>query len=1027
MELTNARDWCNPELVHRNRLPSRTPFIPYPTEKLAREELRGVSPYFKTLNGTWSFCWLPRPEAAPEDFAEPGRDLSDWDALEVPSCWQMSMLYDLPGYTNVNYPIPCDPPFVPDENPTGLYVRDFRLPAAFGGRRTHVRFEGVDCAFYVYINGEEIGYSKGSHLPSEFDITDVLREGENRIGLKVLKYSDATYMEDQDMWRMGGLWRDVYLLSFGETSIQDYHFTSDLSSDFRSAGFCVEASIDGSSAGTEVRARLYDPDGELVFERTSSASSKVVFKDTLDPVHLWSAETPYLYSLSLTLLQDGKEYESVAGDVGFRRVEISPKGIFTVNGKAVKFYGVNRHDTNPDTGHTVSLEDMTRDLIEMRRFNINAIRTSHYINDPRFLQLCDRYGFYVVDECDIESHGDNELGQYDAEGKRSRDTISDWPMYAPAYLDRCERMYLRDRNHACVVIWSLGNESHHGKNHELMAEYLHRSDPSRPVHYERAQFLSYPDIESRMYTAPYNVEALCKEAAKIGRPFFLCEYSHSMGNSNGDIHDYVELIDRIPNFMGGCLWEWADHGLRVELDDGSTGFAYGGDFGEKPNDGNFCVDGLVSPDREARSGLIEVKKAYQPAVAEDFDEQAGTVRIRNRYFFTDLSHLSLHWTVTENGIILSQGFIPALDVGPRKAKKYDLGFEMPEGRKGCEYFLNLSFVLNHDTWFEDKGYEIGFEQFALHPALTADTFPPIPDAEIRTLFDENELTVCVGDDCYSFSLETGLPCSLKTDGKELLAAPFRFNVWRAPTDNDRPSIAKEWERNRLRDVTSRLDSFGYLGKKNKIVIGAAYTLGSYSVQPTARVESVWEISKAGMTCRMDVKRIAPMRSYPRFGFEVMLVPGMENVEWFGRGFHENYVDKCHSAPVGRYAAKVDEMTEHYVFPQENGTRCDVRFATVTAKSGVGVAVLGEPTFCFSTQHYTTEDLTSATHDYELVRRDETCLCIDYKHAGIGSASCGYPLMEKYCFNEMEFSFSFRICPISLENVSADALYAQGKD
>lgn len=1027
MDMTNLRDWCNPELLHRNRLPSRTPFIPYPNEAMAAEELRAASPYYKSLNGEWNFKWLPRPDAAPDNFCDVENDLSGWDRIDVPSCWQMTYKYDLPIYTNVNYPIPLDPPFVPDENPTGLYVRDFYLPTAFAGRRTHIRFEGVDSAFYVYINGVEIGYSKGAHMPSEFDLTNYLVPGRNRIALKVLKFSDGTYLEDQDMWRMGGLWREVYLLSFGAVSFADIALRGDVDDAYSTGLLKCSVALRGAKDGYSVRAKLYDPAGELFCESEYPATETVAFSMQVPEALLWSAEVPNLYRLSLAVCKDGEVVEAISSDVGFRRIEIK-KGVFMINGRAVKLYGVNRHDTNPDTGHTVSMEDMTRDLVEMRRHNINAIRTSHYINDPRFLTLCDRYGFYVIDECDIETHGDHHLMLPDPEdpAKLVKTTISALPMYASSYVDRAERMYLRDKNHPCIVMWSLGNESSEGKNHELMAEYLHRVD-DRPVHYERAYDAPYLDVVSRMYTHYKDVPAECKKAGD--RPFFLCEYTHAMGNSNGDVMDYIRVINAIPNMMGACVWEWADHGLRIDLPDGRKGFAYGGDFGDKPNDGNFCIDGLVSPDREARSGLLEVKKAYEPVFAEDLDAEAGTVYIRNRYVFSDLSHLAAHWTVTENGMIISQGIIPSLSVPAGRRRKFDLGFEMPEGRPGCEYFLDISFTLNHDLWFEDRGYEIGHTQFALEPKVTLPGYPaPIGEAP-ATNVDNDRFVVTLGDTSYAFSLDTGLPCSIKFEGKELLASPFRFNVWRAPMDNDRGlsrGVLKEWERESLREYTSRLDSFAFVGKKDRVIIAGAYTLGAHTRMPALRVKAEWEISSSGMTCRTDVVRTTEMFTLPRFGFEVLLTPGLDNVEWFGKGFHENYIDKCHSATVGRYTAKVAEMTEHYIFPQENGTRSDVRFAGITAKSGIGLAILGEPRFCFSAHHYTTEDFTVARHDHELVARPETCLNIDYAHYGIGSGSCGPTADKPYAFDDEQFTFTFRISPYAAEDTSLDMLFAAGK-
>ncbi len=1008
-EYTRPKEWQDPGITGIDRAPVRAYYIPFRTAAAAKEGNRGGSERYKNLNGRWSFRWFDRPEHAPEDpsVCETG----DWDVQDVPSCWQMSGGYDVPVYTNVNYPIPADAPWVPDENPTGVYVRDFTLPERFAGLRTFLRFEGVDSAFYVYINGSRAGYSKGAHLPSEFDVTELVRPGSNRVAVKVLKLCDGTYLEDQDMWRMSGLWRDCYLLARPQTALWDVAVTADLDADRTSGLFRAEFSLLPETAEpVAVRTTLYAPDGTRVFseERLSSEPVEQVIPD----VERWTNETPTLYRAV---------FESAAGEafalnVGFRHVEIV-NGVFTVNGAAVKLRGVNRHDTNPDSGHTVSMEDMRNDLIRMRRLNITAIRTSHYINDPRFLDLCDEYGFFVVDECDIETHGAHYLRREDREDKYM---CSD-PLYRLSFLDRCARMFARDRNHPCVIMWSLGNESQFGENHVAMADFLHERD-TRPVHYCEAKDALCVDVVSCMYPSQDSIPKRFADAAASGRPYFFCEYSHAMGNSNGDICDYVAMIDADPTSMGGCIWEWADHGIRVTDETGREAFRYGGDFGDKPNDSNFCVDGLVSPDRVARSGAMEVKKAYEWVKASVVRRAGNRISVKNCRYFGRLEEVDADWTILRNGRPLRRGRLGALSgIEPGKARYFDVDMSVPDD--GAEYFLTVSFRLNCATWYAEPGFEVAFTQIRLTegmnglPATLPGGAPKLDDAG-------DVIRVSCDDASFGFDRGTGLPCSVRFAGTELLASPFRFNGMRAPLDNDAKDLPL-WDELFLSALQSRLESFALVGESaDAVVLRGVYVLSPYAVPPLWRVEALWTVSRGGeLSCELELTYLRK-EAYvlPRLGFEFLLAEGLENVVWYGRGPLDSYTDKYHAARFGRFTAKVSELFTHYVKPQENGSHAETRYAGLTDRRGLGLAVLGSPDFSFSAHHYTTADIAAAAHDDELTARPETVVNVDFRQNGVGSASCGPDTPEKYRFRGGNFAFSFRLRPYFAEDTDPELLY-----
>ncbi|HEY0827819.1 MAG TPA: glycoside hydrolase family 2 TIM barrel-domain containing protein, partial [Bacilli bacterium] len=643
-----AKYWEDPNLLQVNRETSRAYYIPYGTAKSALSGKRGLSPFYQTLNGSWKFQYHTGVKLVEDNFYKEHADVSKWDDLMVPSCWQVNG-YNQCHYTNVNYPIPCDPPFVPNENPAGLYVRDFNIREDWETKNKYVVFEGVNACFYLWVNGEFVGYSQGSRVPAEFDLSSVIRTGKNRIVVMVLKWCDGTYLEDQDLWRFSGIFRDVYLLARNKAHIRDVFNKQEISADLQSARLLIELETTGR---LKIEAELRDAQGQTIGTGTSALDGKGnLHLQVANPV-LWNAEQPYLYQL---YLYSGGEV--LRFQVGFRWIEIE-NGVFKINGKAVKLKGVNRHDSHPELGQTIPVNHMRKDLHLMKQHNINTIRTSHYPNDPRFMDLCNEYGFYVVDEADLECHG---MGSAEDWTEGAAHKLSANPEWKASFLDRAIRLVERDKNHPCVIMWSMGNESGYDVNHIAMADWTKQRDPSRPVHYEGAapQYkgntnVECLDVESRMYSSvEYIEEYACNEDNK--KPLFLCEYSHAMGNGPGDLQDYWDMIYKYPKLMGGCVWEWCDHGVLTTAADGTGYYAYGGDFGDAPNDGNFCMDGLVYPDRRAHTGLLELKKVIAPVHVEAVDLKKGSFRIANLYDFIDLSHLTLTWKVEMDGETCEQG------------------------------------------------------------------------------------------------------------------------------------------------------------------------------------------------------------------------------------------------------------------------------------------------------------------------------------------------------------------------------------
>jgi len=1006
MKKLPLRNWENQNLLHIGREKPRAYYVPYGDLKSALSGQRGSSPYFKLLNGTWKFKYYTSIYDAPKDFANFNYLKDDWDDLQVPSNWQVNG-FDQLHYTNVNYPFPVNPPFVPNENPVGLYFREFELPFGWEKREVFLNFEGVNSCFYVWVNGSFVGISKVAHMGAEFNISMHVHEGVNSVAVKVLKWCDGSYLEDQDFWRHSGIFRDVYLLARQKNFVRDIAVKANLMGDNLSDGV-LQIEIDGKFKGA-AEISLLDKDGEQLASDVAEAS--VPKSLDISNVKPWTAETPNLYRL-VVVLGD----ETIVIKVGFRNISVK-NSVLMVNDKPIKIKGVNRHDTHPALGHVTPFEHMVKDVVTMKLHNINAIRTSHYPNDPRFLDICDEYGMYIIDETDLECHGFEPAG--------CENITSDSEEWEAAYIDRVERMFERDKNHASIIIWSLGNESQFGRNHVKMKDWIKAKDTERLVHYERAIYDSCVDIVGIMYNSLENTE----EQGKLNdpRPYFVCEYSHAMGNGPGDLKDHWDLFYKYPRLSGGCVWEWADHGIYTKNADGIDYIAYGGDFGEKPHDGNFCIDGLTYPDRTPHIGLLEYKQIISPVQTESADPNSGKIRVSNFYNFNSLDNVVAVWEVMAEGISVLNGRAELKGIAPTESSEIDLGFNSKDFTSPGRHFLNVSYQIVAATNWAQTGHELGFAQFELEAAPKPATVPEKEDMasavfsqneiryQIKCKNEEEFLTVSVGEYKFSFDKNVGAFTSISYNGVEMISEMPKLNIWRAPIDNDM-HVKNEWKRQGLDDNFPHVTFADMIAESaHKVVIGVESSLGRAPSRPTVKAYTTYTIYANGeMKVRVKANIREDLSHLPRFGMQFVMPKGNECFEFFGMGPHESYIDKCYSSKMGVYKSTVDEQLENYVRPQENGNHIKVGWATITNLLGFGLKFTGMPEFEISAHHFTPEELQAATHSYLIPRRDETVVLVDYAVGGVGSASCGPELNGKYKLSQKKIDFSFCVKPFFKE-------------
>lgn len=985
------------DILHQNCEEPRAYFIPYESEENALSGERERSAFFRSLCGEWDFAFYNSERDIP-DFTSP-EAVVNYDRITVPRNWQtvLGKGYDVPNYTNINYPYPCDPPHVPDDDPAGLYRTTFEISAGeISEREVFINFEGVDSCFYLYVNNEYAGYSQVSHMTSEINVTKYLRPGENEIKVLVFKWCDGSYLEDQDMWRMSGIFREVYLLFRPLNRIKDIFVKTSLSYDLLDARLTAEVQTKDSSA---LSWKLFSPDGTLEAEGQAEPDVRV------NNVKLWSDEKPSLYTL---LICFNGEY--IAQKIGFRKIEVRNKVVY-LNGQKIKLRGVNRHDSHPVLGHTTPMDHMIRDIMIMKRHNINAIRTSHYPNDPRFLSLCDKYGMYVVDESDLECHGIYQMG--------SMDWLSCQSEWRDAFVDRAKRMFERDKNHASVVMWSLGNESGYGDNHRAMSLYIKSRDDSRIIHYEGCRTVKdgqtqvetdYVDIESRMYSSPEDVVNYV-ENQNYTLPFFLCEYSHAMGNGPGDLSAYRELMNKYDEFLGGCVWEYTDHSVRIPLGNGKYGFTYGGDFDDHPNDGNFCVDGLVYPDRRPHTGMLELKQAYVPIQIDAVDVENGIFSVRSLKYFTSLEGIRLIWTVTSGKKTVGDGTI---DLCALPQQTEEIKVDIPEGLTGRCY-LNFSVRQSYFTEWADKGYEIGHFQFAL---------PSAPEKKvgrkrygIKTEEDEYSVRITAGNTVYIFDKISGMLCGINNAGADLLLSPVLPGVWRAPMDNDR-NIRWKWQERKMHSasVKCRGTSLSASQDGESATFSADISLGGYTVRPILDASIVYTVDGTGelkITQKVNVSDKDDMPFLPRYGM-TFVIDDSDNsamMSYFGEGPFESYEDKRLASHTGYFESSVADNFEHYVMPQENSSHCGTFEASVRRPDGTGLAFFSDNGFSFNAQNYSREQITKAEHDYELIPENKVYISIDYRQSGSGSNSCGPSLAKPYRLDEKEFCFEFTVRPL----------------
>ena len=1004
------RYYENLSVLHENTMPARAYYIPASKRMDNLVEHREESDRMQLLNGTWKFQYFNSIYDIQDSFFEKNYDTENFDEIQVPSVWQMAG-YDTHQYTNIRYPFPFDPPYVPQDIPCGAYVHTFEYSRDEKASKAFLNFEGVDSCFYVWINGSYIGYSQVSHMTSEFDVTDVLQDGTNTVAVLVMKWCDGSYLEDQDKFRMSGIFRDVYILKRPKQAISDYH---------------IKTRIEDMLAKVEIEMKFYSPlnvkisiedrNGAVVALGSIAEEGTAVLE--IASPELWNTENPYLYKLILET-----ENEVIVDHIALRKIEIKDQVIY-LNGQKIKFRGVNRHDSDPVTGFTISLEQLTTDLTLMKQHNFNAIRSSHYPNAPFFYEMCDKYGFMVIDEADIEAHGpfmiyrkeDTDYNRF----KRWNEKIADDPVWEEAIVDRVKLMVERDKNRFCIVMWSMGNESAYGCNFEKALEWTKNFDPDRITQYESARYRNYDetydysnlDVYSRMYPALSEIqEYLDKDGSK---PFLLVEYCHSMGNGPGDFEDYFQMIQDNDKMCGGFVWEWCDHAIaHGTAENGKTIYAYGGDHGEEIHDGNFCMDGLVYPDRTVHTGLLEYKNVYRPARVISYDKESGELVLHNYMDFDDLKdYVKISYELTQDGLVISKGILPEFSVAPHGEGKTNLKINVPENGK-C--YLKLIYHLKKELPLLDEDHILGFDEIEVSKEDTkcklAEKWIPktVVDSELQVNENDTQIHIKGREFAYTIDKRTALFTEMKFAGREYLNHPMELNIWRAPTDNDM-YIKSEWKKAHYDKAYTRAYTTEVVQGKHGVKITSHASVVAETVQKILDVTITWKIEAAGkIDADIAVTKDDEFPDLPRFGVRMFLDKKLSAVRYFGMGPQESYCDKHQAASHGLYRADVGDLHEDYIRPQENGSHYDCEYVELN-NSRYGIVASAEKAFSFNASYYTQEELEKKTHNYELIESDSVVFCVDYALNGIGSNSCGPVVLEQYRFDDVLFRFQFTLIP-----------------
>ena len=1004
------------EQLHVNTMPNRAYYIPASRRMDDLVENRAASDRFFLLSGDWKFRYFDSVYDVKEEFFAEGYDTSAFETIPVPSVWQ-NYGHDCHQYTNVRYPFPVDPPYVPYENPCGAYVRTFEWKKQEEAPNAFLNFEGVDSCFYVWMNGSFVGYSQVSHSTSEFDVTELIKEGTNTIAVLVLKWCDGSYLEDQDKFRMSGIFRDVYLLARPEKGIRDYLVKAEPDASYQNGEISIAITwSDGKPQ--EGTAKLFDAENHLAAEAALKGDTVQM---QVKHAHLWNAEEPYLYTLVLE-----SAGEVITDQVGIREIH-TKDGVLYLNGVKIKFHGTNRHDSDPVTGFAISLEQIKKDLKVMKEHNINAIRTSHYPNAPYFYQLYDRMGFYVIDEADNESHGTEQIysnyTEWEEYARNWNKLIANNPMFTEATVDRTQRCVERDKNRPSVVIWSMGNECAYGCTFEEALKWTKKFDPTRLTHYESARYVddsrkydySNLDLYSRMYPS---LEEIKKELVAYGdKPYIMCEYCHAMGNGPGDLEDYFELIHSEEKMCGGFIWEWCDHAIDMgKTIEGKKMYAYGGDHKEYPHDGNFCMDGLVYPDRTPHTGLMEFKNVHRPVRVTAFDAGNGTLTIKNYMNFVNLKDYAvLGYEVLVDGEVTESGSITdeaLLDLAAGCEKTIPLAITVPEQGK-CA--LKLTWYQKYATELLPEHFELGFEEVFVETADNQNQKAkkmrkrPEGTASFGWKEDDHYMTVSTEQFSYTYNKFTGLFEEMCYANQNLLDRPMELNIWRAPTDNDR-NIKHTWMRAQYDRTVTRAYETTAKEENGYVEIVTSYSMVSPALQRILTGVIHWTIYCDGtLDVHVEAKKDPVFPVLPRFGLRLFLPKTFEKLTYCGLGPVESYVDKHRASYHGIFHSTPAEQQEDYIRPQENGSHYDCDYASL-ASNRVMLTAAGEKTFSFQASVYTQEELTAKAHNYELKPCGSTVFCIDYRQAGIGSASCGPMLLEKYQLKETEISFDVRLKP-----------------
>ena len=1017
------KTWENHQIDGINRMPARAHFLTFPSKEKALLNNNRYTHAFKNLNGVWKFMFLDAPEYSPEGFFNSDFDVTKMDDITVPGNWQLQG-YGKMHYSDLWYNFPINPPYVPTENPTGIYKRTFFVEESYRDKKIIIRFCGVDSAYHLWINGKEVGYSKVARNESEFDITDLIRVGEeNDVTVRVYQWSDGTYLEDQDMWWESGIFRDVELIGVPKDGINDYKVIADLDDEYKNGIFKVEAFL-RTIKEVNVTFELVDAGENTVFTKTVVAKEgKACIDEVIADVNHWTAETPYLYKLFMTVEDDGQIVEVIPQNVGFRNIRLNGE-TFLVNGVAIKFKGVNRHDYSPQNGRVVSREEIEKDIILMKQFNINAIRTSHYPNSYYLYDLCDEYGMYLIAETDLECHGFELTGDYK--------WITDDPSWELAYVSRMTRMIERDKNHPAIIFWSLGNESAFGCNFRKMTDVAHEMDPTRLVHYEGDFDVESADVYSTMYTwienpkKPYLMKDIIEKSKK---PHIHCEYCHAMGNGPGNLKDYQDLVYAHDKLQGGFVWEWFDHGIESFTESGEKYYRYGGDFGDDPSNKDFCIDGLIMPDRTPSPGLYEYKKVIEPITTTAVDIQKGIINLLSRYDFANLDRFNLVYKVMEDDVILQTGFMSVPSIEARANKDITLPYDLSaiKVKPGAHYYVNISYQLREDTSYASSGHELATAQFEL--PLYKEGIVVRPEGILNVEKEHTTLHVKGANFSLDFNLVNGNLMNIVRDGMQVLSKGPRLTLWRAPISNDM-------------EIIDKLKKVYFLHLEHEVVMNIDYhmegnilkvevdTINSttnsawhfktkyvYTVCPSGDILIDVEGTPSG---RVD---LAP-DMLPRIGVSMHLDKSMEHVRYFGMGPGENYADSKEAAQMGLYANTVDGLFTNYVIPQENGNHMGCKWVSMTNDRGMGLLASTEGDFNFSASWYEDKDLDDAKHTCDLVKRDYIVFNVDYKQNALGTNSCGQWQLDKYRAKFEDFKLSFRLTPFNNKEVLDKHLAAE---